>query len=173
MRNINDLVDYETVEDIFLELNDYGKFSFLVYDVISCEKTRNPTFMDTTEDDFKSSYIIHTCELVKNSEDVCDEISQFGYNQAFKIVNKKFRIEKTPKIGKIYPGDYWSRFKGHVGKTRDMILKDEELHEVIKRCKSYLGDDLYKISIQRSTTISEHDVIYMKFNSYEAIEINE
>lgn len=169
MRNINDLVNYETVEDIFLELNDYGKFSFLVHDI-------EPHLMKLEDDDRKDSYIIHTCELVKNTEDIFYssvlEDSTFAYNQSFKVVTKKFRILKTPKIGKIYPGDYWLRFKDHVGK-RDMILKDEELHEVIKRCQAYLGDDLYKISIQRSTTGLEYDVIYMKFNSYEAIEINE
>lgn len=170
MRNINDLVNYETVEDIFLELNDYGKFSFLVHDI-------EPHLIKLEDDDRKDSYIIHTCELVKNTEDISYlsvlEDSPFSYNQSFKVVTKKFRILKTPKIGKIYPGDYWSSFKGHVGKTRDIILKDKELHEVIERCKSYLGDDLYEISIQKSSLMAQYDVIYMKFNSYEAIEINE
>ena len=180
MRNINDLVNYETVEDIFLELNDYKKFSFSVQDVklqqggrLYSSSALDDWFQRKEFEDEHHSYIIHTCELVRDPEvlNITSEspinISEFGFTPSFKMISKKFKITKTPKIGKISPGEYWLNFPDKEA------FKDEDLIDTIKRCKLYLGDDLYKIKLQKASSEFVKDILYIKFNSYEAIEIND
>lgn len=126
---INDLVNADMVEDIFLELEDTSRFDVVVQDVMGKPRDREMIKFYELERD-TDSYLV-------------EESTPFNYYHRMKAVEKTYEIIKMYKIAIIKP----------FGKPSDLnfprsisnLTNNIDVMEITERVKDYLGEELTHI----------------------------
>ena len=156
---INDLVDYQTVEDILIELTDDKTFFAVVVDNFG---DRGSTWIRHSTPSIERNIIrFHEC-LFDNQfkeTDVTDWSNMFRA----KIIEKTYDVIKTRKtaIINIKDPNYQRIYDGN------QVLKD-----TIQHIKNYLGDEMLNFTTTKGFFGADISII-IEFNSYTTIKLRE
>ena len=165
---IRDLVDYQTVEDIFIELMDNKSFACFVVDQHQTQHVREHLYHNPWNRNFftPEKKVVRVCEMEKSEFDIpWERISEnefsSNWHNPFRFTEKTYEIEKTKKSAVI-------DIHGH--DCHDIHKNDESLKETIKRIQSFLGDEMTGYIEKRLSPT--HIQIVIDFNSYKATQLS-
>ncbi len=158
---INDLVNADMVEDIFLELEDTSNFDVIVQDVMGKPRNRK---------------MVQFYELERDNDVSFEE--EFQYHR-LKAVDRKYEVTTLYKVAIITPSVI---SKSVSSWCISNLINNIDVMEVTERVKDYLGEELtYILKNDIALDMSGHQyrnietgekidgpVIAIYFNSYES-----